>query len=114
MIGYVTGLPKKYEELFDVASTDVEVAKSTLQRLEDSLNKALHIQEQIKSCKSLQNYIPKDEIERSIMESNEKIEEATKILKRIEDLKNMPGYLTDKETEDLSASLDLFKHELSL
>ncbi len=97
-----------------MATTDIQMAQSTLQRLEDTLSKGLKIQEQIKSCKSLQNYICKEEIRRNISQSIEKIEEAAIILKRIEELKNEPGYLTDKETEELSASLDLFKRELSL
>ena len=97
-----------------VASTDIEVAKLTLQRLEDTLGKALKIQEQIKSYTSSQNYIPMTEIRRAITQSIEKIEEATMILKRIEELKNEPGYLSEKDIEDLSSSLDLFKHELLL
>jgi hypothetical protein len=111
---FVAVLPHKINQLFSGASTDIEVAKSTLQTLEDSLNKALNIQEQIKSYTSSQNYIPMTEIRRAITQSKEKIEEATMILKRIEELKTEPGYLSEKDIEDLSSSLDLFKQELSL
>jgi hypothetical protein len=109
-----TGLPDKINKLFAVASTDIDVAKLTLQSLEDTLNNALDIQEQIKSCKSSQNYIPKEEIERTITKSMEKIAEATRILKRIEELKNEPGYLTDKEIEELSSSYNFLKCQPSL
>jgi hypothetical protein len=107
--GTSLGLPDKINKLFAVASTDIDMAKLTLQSLEDTFNKALHIQEKIKSCKSSKKYIPKEEIERTINQSNEKITEATRILKRIEELKNEPDYLTGKETEDLSTSLELLK-----
>ncbi len=110
---FVTGLPDKIKKLLAGASTNIEVAKLTLQRLENTFSKALHIQEQIKSCKASQNYIPKEEIKRMISQSIEKIEEATRILKRIEELKNEQGYLTDKEIEDLSSSLELFKCQIS-
>jgi len=111
LTGSSTGLPDKIKKLLAVASTDIEMAQSTLRRLEDTFNKALHIQEQIKSCKSSQNYIPKEEIRRIISQSIEKIEEATMILKRIEELKNMPGYLSKKDIEEISSSLDLLKCE---
>jgi hypothetical protein len=97
-----------------VATTDIEVAKSTLQKLEDTLNKALKIQEQIKSCKSSQRYIPMEEIRRTITQSIEKIEEATRILNKIEELKNESGYFSKKDIEDLASSLELFKGELLL
>jgi hypothetical protein len=114
LICFVTDFPDKINQLFAEASKGTEVAKSAVRGLEDTFNKACDIQEQIDLCTSSQNFIPKEEIRRTITQSIEKIEEATRILKRIEELKNEPGYLTDKETEDLSASLDLFKHELSL
>ncbi len=114
MSGTSTGLPDKINQLFAVASTDIDVAKFTLQSLEDTLNKALDIQEQIKSCMSSHNFIPKEEIERKFTRSIQKGEEAKRILKRIEELKNEPGYLAAKETEDLSTSLELLKCQPSL
>jgi hypothetical protein len=114
LTGSSTGLPDKIKKLLAVASTDIEMAQSTLRRLEDTFNKALHIQEQIKSCKSSQNYIPKEEIRRIISQSIEKIEEATRILKWIEELKNMPGYLPEQDIKDISSSLDFLKCEPSL
>jgi hypothetical protein len=114
MLLVVTGLPDNINQYFAEASINIEEAKSAIQRLEDSLAKASKIQEQINLCKSSQNYISKEEIRRTIIQSNEKIEEATRILKRIEELENMPGFLSEKDIKDLSSSLDLFKHELSL
>ena len=111
---FVTGLPDKIKKLLAVATTDIEMAQFTLHRLEDTLGKALKIQEQINSYKSSKNYIPMEDIRRAITQSIEKIEEATMILKRIEELKNEPGYLSEKDIEDLSSSLDLFKHEILL
>jgi hypothetical protein len=112
LVCFVTDFPDKINQLFAEASTGTEVAKSAVRGLEDTFNKAWDIQEQIKSCKSSQNYIPKEEIRRIISQSIENIEEAKRILKRIEELKNMPGYLIERDIKDLSLSLELLECEI--
>jgi hypothetical protein len=82
--------------------------------LEDCHAKAKNIQEQILILQSMTKYLPMMEIEDIIEKSEMKVDNALLLHKLIGDLENQPGFMMEKDLNNLSEQIEALKAEMSI
>jgi hypothetical protein len=88
--------------------------KETIKNLEERMEKAMQIQDNIKLLELSENYLSSEEIQITIKHSEAKIAEAKTLQKSIEELKQDFDYMTTEEFEKLSQSLITIKSDIGL
>ena len=96
----------------DVANSQFQKIRDTIQNLEEALAKATKLQEEKMILQSMKVYLTKDEIELMDAKSKAKVEDALIIHKLIELEKQKLGYLTDQDINTLSEAIQAFKSNL--